>query len=321
LRSIPLNAEKVYEASGEEILGEEIIGEVTLHNEYNKSQPLVIKTRLLSPDNKLFRIAAPVTIPAGGSVKVTIYADEVSAEMAIAPTKFTIPGLWVGLQDKIYATSEKTFEYKHKVKYYVKQRDLDQAINDIKATLDTKAQATIDSLDSSAQTLAYKLDEDVTTIELGAKLGEEISEFSVSASNNLSLAFFSKAKSEALVRAKLAFLLPDDKKLSNFNGDDIVYRLDLFDADNNIATVTANFRGSMSLRTDANIVDCRQLVNLNESQISEYNIVGMDGNKLESKKLRGDTTIEDIKKIPILKKEVLRVNRDKFINKKYTLVN
>lgn len=270
LRSIPLSAEKVYEASGEEILGEEVIGEVTLHNEYNKAQPLVVKTRLLSPDNKLFRIKEAVTIPAGGTVKVPIYADQVSAEMAIAPTRFTIPGLWVGLQDKIYATSDKAFEYQHQIKYYVKQRDLDQAMNDIKATLATKAQATIDSLGGSSQALAYTLDENATTLELGAKLGQETSEFTVSANNNLSLAFFSKAQAEALVRAKLAFLLPDDKKLSNFNSDDIVYRLDLFDEADNSATVTASFRGSMSLRTDADIIDRKQLVNLNRAQITEY---------------------------------------------------
>ncbi len=270
LRSLPLMSEKVYEASGEEILGEEIVGEVTLHNEYNKDQPLVVKTRLLNPDNKLYRIKEAVIVPAGGSVNVAIYADNVSPEMAIAATKFTIPGLWVGLQDKIYATSDKAFEYQHQIKYYVKQRDLDQAINDIKATLDTKAQATIDSLGGSSQALAYKLDKDASTIELGAKLGEETSEFRVSASNNLTLAFFSKAQAEALVKAKLAFLLPDDKELSNFNSEGIVYHLDLFNEADNVATVAASFRASMSLRTDADIIDCRQLVNLNELQISEY---------------------------------------------------
>ncbi|MBN2884759.1 hypothetical protein JXE04_02440 [Patescibacteria group bacterium] len=270
LRSIPLNAEKVYEASGEEILGEEVIGEVTLHNEYNKDQPLVAKTRLLSPDNKLFRIKEAVNIPAGGTVVVSIYADQVSADMAIAPTRFTIPGLWVGLQDKIYATSDRAFEYRHQIKYYVKQRDLDQAMNDIKATLATKAQATIDSLDVSSQALAYALDDGAASMELGAKLGEETSDFIVSASNNLTLAFFSKNQAEALVKAKLAFLLPDDKKLSNFNSDDIVYRLDSFDDESNVATVTASFRGSMSLRTDADIIDQKQLVNLNRDQISEY---------------------------------------------------
>lgn len=270
LRSIPLNAEKVYRASGEEVLGEEIVGEVTLHNEYNKAQPLVVKTRLLSPDNKLFRLKEAVTVPAGGTVTVPIYADQVSADMAIAPTRFSIPGLWVGLQDKIYATNDKAFEYRHQIKYYVKQRDLDQAMNDIKASLATKAQATISSLEGSSQALAYTLDENTTTIDLGAKLGEETAEFTVSASNNLSLAFFPKAQAEALVKAKLAFLLPDDKKLSNFNSDDITYRLDAFDDTDNSATITASFRASMSLRTDADIIDRKQLVNLNGDQISEY---------------------------------------------------
>ncbi|HQO11440.1 MAG TPA: hypothetical protein PK837_03490, partial [bacterium] len=107
-------------------------------------------------------------------------------------------------------------------------------------------------------------------IDLGAKLGEEVAEFKVSATNNLTLVSFSKEQAEALVKAKLAFLLPDDKKLSAFDSKDIAYRLDAFDVDTGTATVTASFKGSMSLRTDANIIDRRQLVNLNEAQIADY---------------------------------------------------
>lgn len=270
IQSIPLSAEKVYEASGEEILGEEVVGEVTLHNEYTKDQPLVATTRLLSVDNKLFRLKEAVNIPAGGTIKAAVYADKVSPDMAIPPTRFTIPGLWLGLQDKIYATSENTFEYRHQVKKYIKQRDLDQAINDIKTTLSAKADKSISSFYNNGEALAYSLDDSATKINLGAKLGEELSEFSVSASNDLIIVSFSKEQAEALVKAKLAFLLPDDKKLSSFDSEDIVYRLDAFDVEKGTATVSASFKGSMSLRTDANIIDRRQLVNLNQAQIADY---------------------------------------------------
>jgi len=270
IQSVPLSAEKVYEASGEEILGEEINGEVTLHNEYSKAQPLVANTRLLSPDNKLFRLKEAVNIPAGGKVKAQIYADKVSPEMAIGPTRFTIPGLWLGLQDQIYATSDEAFEYSHKVKKYVKQRDLDQAINDIKSILAAKVDNSLASFYNDHESLAYSLDDSNAKIDLGAKLGEEVAEFKVSATNNLTLVSFSKEQAEALVKAKLAFLLPDDKKLSAFDSKDIAYRLDAFDVDTGTATVTASFKGSMSLRTDANIIDRRQLVNLNEAQIADY---------------------------------------------------
>jgi len=270
IQSLTLSAEKVYEASGEEILGEEVVGEVTLHNEYNKDQPLVATTRLLSADNKLFRLKEAVNIPAGGSVKAEVYADKASAEMAISPTRFTIPGLWLGLQDKIYATSENTFEYRHQVKKYIKQRDLDQAINDIKTTLAAKAEQSIANFYNNGDALAYSLDDNAAKIDLGGKLGEEVSEFKVAATNNLTIASFSRDQAESLIKAKLAFLLPDDKKLSSFDSKDIVYRLDNFDFEKGTATVSANFKGLMSLRTDANIIDKKQLVNLNQAQIAEY---------------------------------------------------
>jgi hypothetical protein len=267
---LAISAEKVYEATGEEILGEEVIGEIILHNNYNKSQPLVAKTRLLSEDNKLFRLKEAVNIPAGGTVKAAVYADQALEEMAIAPSRFTIPGLWLGLQDKIYATSETAFEYQHQVKRYVKQRDLDQALNDIQQTLDAKATEVLKGIESGDQALAYSLDENNAMVDINAKLGEEKSEFTISARNNIVLALFPKDQAEALVRAKLAFLLPDDKALSSFDSKDIVYHLDSSEIESKTANVTANFNGSMSLRTDADIIERRQLVNLNETQISEY---------------------------------------------------
>lgn len=270
VKVLTLKADKVYETSGEEILGEEIVGEVTLHNEYTKDQPLVVNTRLLSEDNKLFRLKEAVLVPAGGSVQVAIYADKVSEEMAIAPTHFTIPGLWLGLQDKIYATSDQAFEYQHQIKKYVKQRDLDQAITDIKKTLLDKADQAIANFSQDEKAIAYSLDNSSLKFQAEAKLGEELAEFTVSAENNLLVVAFDKEKAESLVKAKLAFLLPDDKKLSAFNGDDVSYRLDSFDAENNTAMITASFKGLMSLRTDADIIDRRQLVNLKEEQISEY---------------------------------------------------
>ena len=271
IQTVPVSAEKVYEASGEEVLGEEVAGEVTLHNEYIKDQPLVAKTRLLSTDNKLFRLKEAVNIPAGGTVKAEVYADQPAEAMAIAPTRFTIPGLWLGLQKQIYATSEDTFEYRHQVKHYVKQSDLDQATSDIKQTLAAKADKLLaEQKSDDSKAFAYSLDDDAAIVKLGAKVGEEKAEFTVSAENNITIASFSKEQAESLVKAKLAFILPDDKELSAFDSQSVTYRLETFDVSAKTATVAADFKSSMSLRTDADIVDRRKLVNLKQTQIAEY---------------------------------------------------
>jgi hypothetical protein len=270
VKFIDLNIEKNYEASGEEILGEEVVGEVTLHNEYSRAQPLVVNTRLLSEDNKLYRLKESVNIPANSTIQAEVYADQPGQEMAIGPSRFSIPGLWLGLQDRIYATSEKNFEYRHQIKRYVRQSDLDQAMIDIKNQLSKKAEAEIAALAEPNQALAYLLDNDRIKIELGVKLGEEIDSFNVSASNELVVALFPKEQAEALIKAKLSFLLPDDKRLTGFDPNNIVYRLDAYDRETESVSVSAAFKANMSLRTDADLVDRRQLVGLNKEQISEY---------------------------------------------------
>jgi hypothetical protein len=81
-------------------------GYVTIINNYSKNQALVATTRLLTPDNKLYRLQDKVNVPAGGQVEVWAEADQSGEEFAIEQTSMIIPGLWAGLQDKIYATTE-----------------------------------------------------------------------------------------------------------------------------------------------------------------------------------------------------------------------
>lgn len=82
-------------------------GVITVVNNYNRSQPLVATTRFLSENGILFRSTKAVTVPAGGKVTVEIRADKTGAEGNVPAGKFTIPGLWTGIQDKIYGTSDK----------------------------------------------------------------------------------------------------------------------------------------------------------------------------------------------------------------------
>src|SRR3989339_228235 len=107
VRQITIEDKKEYQASGSNVIGKEVVGKIDIINDYNKNQPLVATTRLISSDGKLFRLKETVNVPVGGLKDVEIYADEAKPEMATGPTTFTIPGLWAGLQDKIYAKNNK----------------------------------------------------------------------------------------------------------------------------------------------------------------------------------------------------------------------
>lgn len=265
VRSQDIEVEKEYSSSGEEILGEEVIGKVKLINNYTKAQPLVATTRLLTGDNKLFRLKDGVTIPAGQSVEVEVYADTPSSSMAVGPTRFTIPGLWVGLQDKIYGQSETNFEYRHKVNNFIKQADLDYAYSDIRTLIANKA-ASID-LGNNA---ILSLDNANTIIETDAKSGDETANFTVKAKNRVAIISFDKEMVEKMVEAKLAYVVPDDKEIKGFDTNSITYTIESYDTESQTARIKVSFQATVAIKEDANVLDKTKLVNLSESQIDQY---------------------------------------------------
>ncbi len=265
IQSLNVSEEKIFPATGEEFIGEEIFGQVKIINNSAKNQALVATTRILSPDNKLFRLKDAVNVPAGGEVSVDIYADKPSEDMAISPTTFTIPGLWLGLQDKIYAKSTVDFVFRQKVKKYIKASDIEQATNDMNNLLIAKAKSSSDSIGDNKGTLYGALDQ--TSFAIDSKAGETKDEFTIKAQGSIVIVTFSKDQAAKLAAAKLALLVPDDKELVDYKAADIIYSFDNYDVKTGIATIKASFNGTMVLKSNTDIIDKKQLVNLNRQQL------------------------------------------------------
>ncbi|MCX6796649.1 MAG: hypothetical protein NTW06_04100 [Candidatus Falkowbacteria bacterium] len=172
-----VKVEKEYQVTGEEIIGKEAVGEATIINNYEKNQPLVATTRLLTPDGKLFRIKDTVNVPAGGSIKVEIYADQPSEEMAIGSSTFSIPGLWAGLQEKIYAQSDQSVVYQQKIKKSVKEEDLENSLRNLKDEVVNKAKEEIANNYKDFSKIIYSIDEKSIVSQINAKAGEEKEKF------------------------------------------------------------------------------------------------------------------------------------------------
>ncbi|MFA5131175.1 MAG: hypothetical protein WC467_02000 [Patescibacteria group bacterium] len=269
VREVAVSAQKDFSATGEEYTGEEIAGSVSIINNTAKAQALVATTRLLSPDNKLYRIKNAVNVPGGGEVTVDIYVDKPVPDLAIAPTSFTIPGLWAGLQDKIYAKSSSEFVYRQKVKKFIKASDIEQATKEMNASLIAQAkQSQITSPGVNSQTLYETLDS--SSFAISAKAGDAQDNFSIAATGSMVVISFSKDEVAKLAAAKLSLLIPDDKELVDYNSADIVYSFDNYDVKTGVATVKASFNGTMVLKNNTEIIDKKHLVNLNRSQLENY---------------------------------------------------
>ncbi len=268
VEEIETEVEKNYQTTGEEFVGEEVQGKVIIINDYSRNQPLVATTRLLTPDNKLYRIKEAVNVPAGGEVEVEIYADKPGADMAIGLTTFTIPGLWLGLQDKIYAKNNDDFVFKQRIKKYVRASDINRANQDIDDLILEESQKEKLPSNNGSDWL-YEVVGSIES-EIEAEVGEEKEQFVAKAKGNVAAVSFSKEEAVNLARAKLTLLVPDDKELIEFDSQNITYSLDSYDAQRGIATIKASFQGVIALRTNTDVIDRRKLVSLNKSQLESY---------------------------------------------------
>lgn len=110
-----------FPASGKKNIEKKATGSVTLYNAYSSAaQALVANTRLMTPDEKVFRLVSAVTVPGAkiengkvipSSVVVDVIADKPGDSYNIGPVeKFTIPGFsGTPKYEGFYATSKAAF--------------------------------------------------------------------------------------------------------------------------------------------------------------------------------------------------------------------
>jgi hypothetical protein len=279
VESIEVKEVKSYLASGREVIGEETTGKVIIINNYNKNQPLVATTRLLTPDNKLFRIKNTVNVPAGGTVEVEVYADKPGPDMEIGPTKFTIPGLWAGLQDKIFAESKEKMKYQQKAKKKITQDDIDNGIKDIRRSLLLKAEKEVREKYREYDKVLHSIDENSVSIDVDGKVGEEKEEFTITMTTLVVAVAFNDKAIKEMARGKLVSVVADDKKLVEFNEDNLSYGLDTYDLEQGTATVNVTFGGRIAPNSSADIIDREKILGLTREQLNDF----LDNNpKIES---------------------------------------
>jgi hypothetical protein len=304
VEQIPVKEQKTYEATGANILGQEIIGKVSIINNYSQDKTLVATTRLLSPDGKLFRIKDKVTIPAGGSTDVEIYTDEPSQDMAIGPTTFTIPGLWAGLQDKIYAKSTTTFVYQSDVQKFVQDSDITKAMQDIKESLIAKVNDQFTNNYKGFDKVIVQVDKDSLVSSSSVKANQKVDSFNVSLSALVDVVAFQTADVNKLAEDRLISVIPADEKFVGLDTSGVQYNLTNGDFKGGTANFEVSFSGTMALSDIDNAVDKTKLVGLNAAQIDLY--------------LRGLDKFSDVKLIfspPFINKAPSLVDRIKIVIK------
>jgi len=271
VKKIEIEQSKAFGVAGSEIIGEEVSGKMIIYNKYIKNQPLVATTRLLGIDGKLFRLKNSVNVPAGGQLEVEVYADQPKADMQVGDERFTIPGLWDGLQDKVYAESKAgDIAYKKKTKGVVSQEDIDKAKQELKDLILAQAKTEVESTYGDFNKQLYQLDEASLTSEVDSKVGEEKEEIVLKMKASILVAAFSGEEALALVKNQAITSLTAGKELAEIKDEAIDYDLLKVDLNQQLAEIKASFAGQVSVTSLDDLIDRRKLTNLNEDQLTAY---------------------------------------------------
>jgi len=272
IETVPLEAEGTFSSTGREVEGVEVTGTVTIFNTSSREQPLIKTTRLLSSDNKLFRLKDTVRVPARGQLdNVKIYADEPSSEMEIGPTKFTIPGLNTASQKLIYAESKEVTVYSETGDLLISAEDLQQARDNLRDQLSAKIDKLINVkkykgfdkivADFNAEAIEFSTDK---------KAGEKAENFFMTAKVDAALVAFNIEDIAELAKMKISENLPDDKDLASFDSDNFEFAVDRYDLEAKTADLKVEASAQMILKGGTEIIKPEKLVGLTREQLDDY---------------------------------------------------
>ena len=271
VREISVEQSKVFTVTGTEVIGTDVYGKITLISTNNKSQPLVANTRLLSASGKLYRLKNSVNVPSGGQIEAEVYADNPVKENVVGAEKFTIPGLWAGLQDKIYGqTKVGDINYGQLTKNTITQSQLDQAIASLQQDVMDKAKADVDNTYSDFNKRLVNFVASSTTSTVDSRVGEEKDRFTVSVKAKIDVVAFKDSDFKSLAEKAVIAALPSDKKLVALDTGSLAYELAKFDPTAKRAEVEMSMAAEVAPAQQDNIIDKNKIINLKEDQLKLY---------------------------------------------------
>ncbi|PIR92872.1 hypothetical protein COT99_03860 [Candidatus Falkowbacteria bacterium CG10_big_fil_rev_8_21_14_0_10_43_10] len=272
VRQVAVEAESNFFATGKEVKDVEVTGKITIYNTSRTEQPLIKTTRLLSSDGKLFRLKDTVRVPAGGQVdNVEVSADQAGQEMTIEPTKFTIPGLNTIRQESIHGESFEKFQYVEKGETLISNEDLNKAKENLKQRLKDRLAETVKNNNYQGyDNVVQKIDENAVKFETGAKAGDKVNEFKMSAKVDAAVVAFKTEDVSETAKLKVGESLPDDKQLESFDSNNFEYSVDKYSLDKGIADLKVNVAAQMILKEGTEIIKADRLVGLSRGQLDDY---------------------------------------------------
>jgi hypothetical protein len=258
------------DATGVKLLDGGTIGSVTLINKRPEAQTLVKTTRLLTADGILLRLSDRVNIPANGEIDVNVYADDPNAFTELAPTKFTIPGLWEGLQSEIYGENKATLTSTGESIKVLKAVDIARTKDKLTEELYNKAIQDFTTQLPSKNYTTIVVSKKVLEEDVSEEVDTELEKFVVTLKLKVALIGLNQDEIIELAGERLKSVVPNTQELLNLNMNKFSYKVQNYDEAAKTANVKVHVEGDSVIKADHVIFNKTKLVGLSPKGLELY---------------------------------------------------
>jgi hypothetical protein len=243
-------------------------GRVRISSRLSRAQTLIATTRLLTPDDVLFRIKETVSVPAGGSVEVDAFADQAGASGDVGHATFTIPGLNPELRKLFAVETVSPMAGGVKEVRMVTKGDVETATKVLREKLE---QDLIAALRGKANGFAGEvLTTEVTGALTDVPVGAEAEMFTLTVSAKTTGVFYDKEKFKRLVERRLRETVPFDRVLLNVEEEAMAQSLEKTDPGAGRANIKVKARGATVLSPRSPALDPAKLTGISVEAAETY---------------------------------------------------
>ena len=208
-------------------------------------------------------------MPAGASVKASVYADKEGKGGEIGPTRFIIPGLAKNLQNKIYGKSALPMVGGTKKIAVIAQKDIDDAAENIRSDLLNEASAKLKPLLTNSQLSNLVYTDSFKVKEANVKEGDFAENFKIKMELEVVGASYGDSLQNQAAKT-LANMISSDRKLVSSNILEAKPIIERYNLDEKSAHLKINLSGKTIINSNSAIFDKEKLTGLTEEEVKKY---------------------------------------------------
>ncbi len=261
-------------------------GTVKITNNYSRPQTLVEKTRLITPDGRLYRIDKTVNLGVKETVLVTAHSDEPGARYILpVGTKLTIQGLWIDLQKWIYAETVTGFSGGQQTVKIVSAADVTQSQQSLQDAVFQQAKKSLDAKAGVGNDWSVVYVQKVLDAKSNVSPGQSGDQFLVSVKLDVTAVYYPTKDMEAIIRQRLKDKVPDGRELLDYDPAHVAYKIESVDPQIEKARISVSAQAASCLTAGSPQISKEALYGLTDEE-ARTKLLATDGVESVEVKIR-----------------------------------